>query len=178
MYISISPQELGARYGIPVEVLDEDTGGEWAGGIARVGNNITPGKYFAADWTARNSPDLKSVNDYPQNVLTTAHEIAHGLFSRDASRGHAALKRLLQAGVPSEVAFESLVDLGGLYLLESEAITQPMLKSIVHEWLTPEMESADIRILAPLRDHKAKNAAKKPRISHKQIISPEILASH
>jgi hypothetical protein len=108
-------------------------GGSYSGGLITTSTDTTPGKYFASDWLGK--ADFRSEVNYPQNLRTVSHEAAHGLFSRNPQRGQAAIKKLKDAGVPEDVAFENLVDVGGLYLLEPSAITNPRVKNILREWL-------------------------------------------
>jgi len=132
----MTPEEFANQHGLKAEIHGDATGGEWKGpDTISISNNRTMGKVNAGDWTGKDSPDFVSVKEYPENIRSAAHETAHGLFTKDPVKAHVALKELQAAGVPKDVAFESLVDSGGLYLLEPGAITNPKVKSILDKWL-------------------------------------------
>jgi hypothetical protein len=133
---------MGLDYGVEIRVGDHAIGGEGTAGRATVGADTTPVKPFAADWTKRDAPDFQTSREYPQNQATAAHEIVHSLFSRNPQTAQTALEALIAQGVPRDQAFESLVDLGGLYLLEPRAITDAAQRRIIGEWLDPHIRTA------------------------------------
>jgi hypothetical protein len=143
------PEDFAAKYGFKAEVGDGWEGGEWVGpDTIRVGTDRTPVNINVGDWTGKNSPDFVSEHKYPKNITVAAHETAHGLFSRNAEKGQAALKELQAAGVPQDVAFESLVDLGGLYLLEPQAIKNTKIKGIIEKWLNVDKKALKAELVA------------------------------
>ncbi|MCP4638855.1 MAG: DNA cytosine methyltransferase [bacterium] len=129
----VTPESLGKRFGIEVIQTADSAFGEWRGDHAEVTTDTTPEKYSAANWVG--GGDFISIRDYPANVISAAHEVAHGLFSRDPAAGQRALALVKDVGVPDDVAFESLVDLGGLWLLEPSRITHPSLQGVIGGWL-------------------------------------------
>jgi uncharacterized protein len=132
---SIDPISFAHQYGLEAEITPGERGGEYTGGKIWIGDDETPGQAFAGDWTDPKASDFRTEGEYPLNVRVAAHEITHGLFSQDPERGHVALKKFQKLGVPSDVGFESLVDTGGVYLLEPKAITNPKIKAVLDEWL-------------------------------------------
>ena len=128
--LDVSPEKLAKAYGFEIEYGNE---GRYTGGTIVVSKDASPLTPFAANWAG--DEDFKTRYQYPRNVATAAHEIAHGLFSRYSSRAHEALKALQDIGVPQSVAFEALVDLGGLYLLEPGSITDQDTRGIIEKWL-------------------------------------------
>lgn len=138
----LTPESLATSYNLKIEYTDESSGGYWRGpDTIYVSKNTEPLNYFAANWTKNDASDFYSNNSYPENVVTAAHEIAHGLFSRNPSKGHIALKAIQELGVPQEVAFESLMDMGGLYLLEPDAITDKNLRIILDNYLKDQRKA-------------------------------------
>ncbi|MGI5841613.1 MAG: hypothetical protein ACOX6N_05350, partial [Patescibacteria group bacterium] len=133
---------MGLDYGVEIRVGEHGVGGESTGGRATVGSDTTPVRPFAADWTKRDAADFQTSREYPQNQATAAHEIVHSLFSRNPQTAHAALESLISQGVPRDQAFESLVDLGGLYLLEPRAITDAAQRRIIGDWLDAHIRTA------------------------------------
>lgn len=133
---------MGLDYGVEIRVGEHDVGGEATGGMATVGADTTPVRPFAANWTRNDAPDFQTSREYPQNQATAAHEIVHTLFSRNPQTAHAALESLIAQGVPRDQAFESLVDLGGLYLLEPRAITDAAQRRIIGDWLDAHIRTA------------------------------------
>lgn len=131
--------ELESTYGIKIRVGGGEYGGEAGPNYIHIGTNETPIKARAGNWLG--SGDFVSTNEYPANQATAAHEIAHVLFSRDPQAGHKALEKLVAAGVRKDVAFENLVDLGGLYILEPDAITDQTQRAIIGEWLGTRAKS-------------------------------------
>ena len=129
----MNPSKLAEQYGLKAKITKGMTGGEYTGGTIFVGDSQKPGKAFAGNWIE--DVDFKSMNEYPENIRSASHEIAHGLFSKNPEKGHAALKELKEVGVPKAVAFESLVDMGGLYILEPTAITNPKIKKVLDKWI-------------------------------------------
>ncbi len=132
----ISPEALAKKFGFKTKFHDRGIGGEWIGpDTISVSNNKSAGKYTAGDWTGKETPDFSSTASYPENLRTAAHEIAHGLFTQNPEKAHTALKEIQALGVPKDVAFESLIDMGGLHLLEPQAIQNPKLRGILDGWL-------------------------------------------
>ena len=132
----MTPEEFAGQYGFKAKVEGNGIGGEWVGpDTISVTSNRNLGKASAGDWTGKNNPDFVSSVEYPQNIRSAAHEITHGIFTKDTEKAHVALKELQAAGVPKNVAFESLIDTGGLYLLEPKAITNPQVRGIMDRWL-------------------------------------------
>ena len=136
----INVGQLAKQYGLDIEMTEGAEGGEYTGGTVFVGTDTTPIQAFAANWVDENAPDFRTSKSYPNNVTSEAHEVAHGLFSKNPEAGQQALADLKALGVPNEVAFESLVDTGGLYLLEPNAITNPKIKGIISNWLSEAQE--------------------------------------
>jgi len=132
--------QLSKQYGLDIEITEGTEGGEYSGGTVYVGDKTTPTKAFAANWVDENAPDFITSKHYPKNVTSEAHEVAHGLFSRNPEAGHYALSEFKTLGVPDKVAFESLVDTAGLYLLEPDSITNPQIKKAVAEWVNKVSE--------------------------------------
>lgn len=137
----IKPEEttagqLSEQHGLNIKITEGAEGGEYTGGTVFVGKDTTPIQAFAANWVDKNATDFKTSKSYPKNVTSEAHEVAHGLFSKNPEAGHKAIAELKALGVPDEVAFESLVDTGGLYLLEPDAITNPKVQDVISNWLT------------------------------------------
>lgn len=134
-----TPEQVGKKFGFNVEINPQADvhGSEWSAGGKKlvVGSDITPSKYFSADWTKGGGKDFVSSADIPNNVKSAYHEAAHGLFSKNPEKGHIAINELKKLGVPSEQSFESLVDMGGLYLSEPSAITNPSVKKILDNWI-------------------------------------------
>ncbi len=129
------PISMAKRYGMDAEITDSELGGAYVGGKIFVSGNMEMAPAFAGDWTGKNNNDFVSEKLYPENVRSAAHEIAHGLFSKNPQKGHEALRELQKLGVPNNVAMESLVDMGGLYLLEPSAIKNKEIGTILNKWL-------------------------------------------
>jgi len=138
-----TPEGLARQYGFNAEVKAENAGGEWSGfdKTVRAGTDRTPVNYRAGDWTGKDTTEFISTKKYPKNIEESAHEIAHGIFSENPEKAHVALREIQELGVPQEVAFESLVDMGGLYLLEPKAITNPKLKGVLDKWLADKVKT-------------------------------------
>jgi len=141
--MEMTPESLAKQYGLEAKITKGVTGGEYSGGTIFVGDKTTPGKAFAADWTG--GKDFTTVKNYPENVRSSAHEIAHGLFSKNPEKGHAAIEELKRLGVSQDVAFESLVDMGGVYLLEPAAIKNPKIKTILDKWLSEKAKKRVVK---------------------------------
>jgi hypothetical protein len=136
----LTPESLAASYGVTKVNVQEGASGEYSGGEITVGTDKTEGNYFAADWTSKGSPDMTSSKQYPANLRSAAHETAHAIFSKDPLKGQKALDQIRKLGVPSDVAFESLVDTGGLYILEPSAIKNPKVAEIMKSWIPIKKE--------------------------------------
>ena len=130
-----SIEDIVKSYGLTLRMVKGSFGGSCGARQVTVSDNTNPVKYFAANWLGSNNKDFVSKNEYPQNLNTAYHEIAHGLFSRNPQKGHIALKELTKLGVPRDVAVENLADLGGLYLLDPEAITNSKIYAILDNYL-------------------------------------------
>lgn len=131
----MTPGEFAALYGFEASVTKGVIGGGYAGRTISVGDNRTMAKARAGDWTKKDAPDFITTMEYPENIRSATHEVAHGLFSTNPQKGHIALKELQEEGVPQGVAFESLIDLGGVYLLEPNAIRNTSIKAVIDRWL-------------------------------------------
>ena len=140
---NITPEAFAERYGLKAKVTPGEIGGEYSGGTISVGDDRTLAKAFAGNWIDKDAPDFQTKNEYPENIRSSAHEIAHGLFSKDPKKGHAALKELQELGVSEDVGFESLVDMGGVYLLEPDAITNSDIKQVLDKWIGKEAQPVE-----------------------------------
>ena len=132
------PESVASLYGFKVEKnYPESIGGHWRGpDTVVVTNNRRLQKYNAADWTSNEADsDFKSKKEYPENFLTAAHETVHGIFSRNPEAGHKAINEFKKLGIPEHVTFESVVDVGGLYLIEPNSITNSKIKEVMDGWL-------------------------------------------
>jgi hypothetical protein len=130
----LTPEDLANKYNVKL-VVNESGHGEYSGGTIYVGRDGTLIQYVAADWTPGGTKDFKSTQRYRADTASAAHEIANDLFSRHPSEAHKAMDTLKALGVPTNVVFENTVDLGGLFLLEPEALTHLEIKETIKGWL-------------------------------------------
>lgn len=144
----ITPQDLADRFGFKLRI-EEGSGGEWLAPNTLIIPPPTEAYTPLAGLDEREDrPEwFMSSREYRWDTTIAAHEASHGLFSRDAQRAHKAMDALIQAGYPrggkfGRSAFETLVDLGGIYILEPGTITDPTIRSILATWLDPFLKNS------------------------------------